>query len=241
MYSAVRFVKQTRGYWQVFATLAYRIRRQETLRVPLHRACTPARQLSLSRKRRVPQRSSRARYVRKTSLFRFARSLREPRQQGTHRHEQIFYRTYYAANQKLSLDWRRMLGEDWREAQRQWLHRLGNLTLTGYNSSYSDRPFSEKKKIKGGFEESSVRLNKFVREQSAWTPSEMERRGKNLASRAMAVWPPLTVDRTLIDAAREPEMRQLSKQQDTRKVPMSEEARTLLINCGSRYLRSTQA
>jgi predicted transport protein len=120
-----------------------------------------------------------------------------------------------------------MLGENWREVQRQWLHRLGNLTLTGYNSSYSDRPFSEKKKIKGGFEESSVRLNKFVREQSVWTPAEIERRGKNLASRALTVWPPLIVDKTLIDSAREAEMRQLSKQQDTRKVPMSEDARTL--------------
>jgi predicted transport protein len=130
-------------------------------------------------------------------------------------------------NQKLTPDWRKMLGENWREVQRQWLHRLGNLTLTGYNSSYSDRSFSEKKKIKGGFEESSVRLNKFVREQFEWTPTEMERRGKSLASRALSVWPPLVVDKSLIDAAREAEMRQLSKQQDTRKVPMSEDARNL--------------
>ncbi len=54
----------------------------------------------------------------------------------------------------------------------------------------------------------------------------MDNRG-NLATRALVVWPPLVVDRTLIDAAREAEMRQLSKQQDTRKVPMSEEARNL--------------
>jgi predicted transport protein len=55
----------------------------------------------------------------------------------------------------------------------------------------------------------------------------MERRGKNLASRALTVWPPLVVDKALSDAARDAEMRQLSKQQDTRKVPMSEDARTL--------------
>jgi predicted transport protein len=101
------------------------------------------------------------------------------------------------------------------------------LTLTGHNSSYSDRPFVEMKKIKGGFEESSVRLNKFVREQSAWTQAEMEQRGKDLASRALTVWPHLVVDKTLIDAAREAEMRQLSKQKDTGKVPMSEDARLL--------------
>ena len=44
-----------------------------------------------------------------------------------------------------------MLGENWKEAQSVWLHRLGNLTLTGYNSTYSDRPFDEKKTIPGGF------------------------------------------------------------------------------------------
>jgi predicted transport protein len=130
-------------------------------------------------------------------------------------------------NQKLSSDWRKMLGENWREIQREWLHRLGNLTLTGYNSSYSDRSFSEKRTIKGGFEESSVRLNKYVREQPVWTPAEMERRGKSLATRALTVWPPLVVDQVLIDSAREAEMRQLSKQKDTRTVPMSEGARTL--------------
>jgi hypothetical protein len=89
-------------------------------------------------------------------------------------------------NPKLTLDWRKMLGENWREIQRQWLHRLGNLTLTGYNSSYSDKSFSEKKKIKGGFEESSVRLNKFVREQSEWTLRKWND-GKTLAKTAL--WP----------------------------------------------------
>ena len=60
-----------------------------------------------------------------------------------------------------------MLGSDWQEVQRLWLHRLGNLTLTGYNSSYSDRPFLEKKTISGGFNESSVRLNRYIREQES--------------------------------------------------------------------------
>jgi len=55
-------------------------------------------------------------------------------------------------NENLAPSWREMLGNDWREVQREWLHRLGNLTLTGYNSTYSDRPFGEKKKIKGARE-----------------------------------------------------------------------------------------
>ena len=75
-----------------------------------------------------------------------------------------------------------------------WLHRLGNLTLTGYNSTYSDRPFSEKKTISGGFDESPLRLNKFIREQSAWDGTTIEQRGKLLAEKAVTVWRPLVVD-----------------------------------------------
>jgi Protein of unknown function (DUF1524) len=106
-------------------------------------------------------------------------------------------------NENLVSDWRTMLGDKWQDVQRQWLHRLGNLTLTAYNSIYSDRPFAEKKTINGGFEESSLRLNKYVREQLVWTSAEMERRGKELANRALSIWPRLVVDQALIDAANE--------------------------------------
>jgi len=68
-----------------------------------------------------------------------------------------------------------MLGSNWRRDQDEWLHRLGNLTLTGYNSTYQDRPFEGKKAIPGGFNESAVRLNKYVREQTQWTAKEIEK------------------------------------------------------------------
>ncbi|MCP4615278.1 MAG: DUF262 domain-containing protein [Bradyrhizobium sp.] len=219
--------EQTRGYWQVFASLAYRIepdRPFETLRVGL----------ALQRDNyRFPEDGEFRSALQERDIYgkRVCFDLldrlenhgsKEPTDTSKYSIEHIM-----PQNQKLTPDWRKMLGENWREVHRQWLHRLGNLTLTGYNSSYSDRPFSDKKKIKGGFEESSVRLNKFVREQSVWTSTEMDRRGKNLATRALSIWPPLVVEKSLIDAAREAEMRHLAKQQDTRKVPMSEDARNL--------------
>ena len=37
-------------------------------------------------------------------------------------------------NPELYLEWQQMLGENWKEIQEQYLHTLGNLTLTGYNS-----------------------------------------------------------------------------------------------------------
>lgn len=48
-------------------------------------------------------------------------------------------------NKNLPKAWRDMLGEDWEYIQSKYLHTLGNLTLTAYNSEYSDRPFDEKK------------------------------------------------------------------------------------------------
>ena len=74
-----------------------------------------------------------------------------------------------------------MLGENWKDVQKTWLNRLGNLTLTGYNSTYSDRRFAEKKTVAGGFSDSSVRLNRFVREQPVWTAEEISSRTEALA------------------------------------------------------------
>jgi hypothetical protein len=47
-------------------------------------------------------------------------------------------------NENLSEEWRKVLGSIWAHKQQRWVHTLGNLTLTGYNSEYSDRPFIER-------------------------------------------------------------------------------------------------
>ena len=52
-------------------------------------------------------------------------------------------------NPDLPAAWKQALGSDWQRVQQQWLHTLGNLTLTGYNSEYSDEPFAEKRDVLG--------------------------------------------------------------------------------------------
>ena len=47
-------------------------------------------------------------------------------------------------NENLSDEWKAGLGADW-NACAEWLHTLGNLTLTGYNSEYSDSSFEYKR------------------------------------------------------------------------------------------------
>jgi uncharacterized protein with ParB-like and HNH nuclease domain len=50
-------------------------------------------------------------------------------------------------NPNLSTEWQYMLGPNWKDIQKNLLHTIGNLTLTGYNSEMSDRPFNIKQTI----------------------------------------------------------------------------------------------
>lgn len=91
-------------------------------------------------------------------------------------------------NPELSHEWRQMLGDDWKELQTKYLHSLGNLTLTGYNSELSDKPFSQKKTMEGGFNDSPIRLNDFLRKVDVWNAENIEARAKELAEKARQIW-----------------------------------------------------
>ena len=91
-------------------------------------------------------------------------------------------------NEDLSSRWRQALGDEWQRVQGTWLHTLGNLTLTGYNAEYSDRPFAEKRDMKGGFKESPLRLNEGLGALDTWDEAAISRRAKQLAAQAATVW-----------------------------------------------------
>lgn len=130
-------------------------------------------------------------------------------------------------NENLGPEWRQMLGPNWRETQVNWLHRLGNVTLTGYNSKYSDRPFDQKKSINGGFSDSPLRLNRTIREADIWTPVEMEKRGQSLAERAIRLWPSLTVDQKWVREAELSDHLQWAERYPVDEIPMEERTRFL--------------
>lgn len=96
-------------------------------------------------------------------------------------------------NPNLSEEWQRELGSDWKAIQERYLHTLGNLTLTGYNSEYSDHSFSEKKSMKGGFAESPLRLNAFIGTTDKWNEFAITERAKSLAQDANSIWPSLNL------------------------------------------------
>jgi predicted transport protein len=92
-------------------------------------------------------------------------------------------------NENLTDVWKAELGPDWHTVHAKYLHTLGNLTLTGYNSELSDRPFAEKKTMPGGFAESPVRLNQGLARVARWNKDAIEDRAGRLAKTAASVWP----------------------------------------------------
>jgi uncharacterized protein with ParB-like and HNH nuclease domain/predicted transport protein len=99
-------------------------------------------------------------------------------------------------NENLSTVWRQELGSGWQQIQQTWLHTLGNLTLTGYNIEYSDKPFQEKCDMEGGFKVSPIRLNQDVRQCAHWNEDTIKARAARLAKDAINVWkaPDLSAD-----------------------------------------------
>lgn len=91
-------------------------------------------------------------------------------------------------NPDLSTEWRAALGPNWQQVHETWLHTLGNLTLTGYNSEYSDRPFVHKRDMPGGFKQSPLRLNAGLGEKPAWNETTIQARADRLAATAVTVW-----------------------------------------------------
>ena len=81
-------------------------------------------------------------------------------------------------NPKMSAEWQAELGADWKEIQKKYLHTIGNLTLTAYNSEMSDHSFMEKMDMDGGFKQSALRLNKYVVMQTKWTEKQIQERAK---------------------------------------------------------------
>lgn len=91
-------------------------------------------------------------------------------------------------NKNLNKEWQSALGNNWREVQKKYLHTIGNLTLTSYNSEMSDKSFMEKMTMEGGFKESALRLNRYVINQTEWNAEKIEERAKQLSDLAIKIW-----------------------------------------------------
>ena len=217
---------QTRNLGQIFASLAYRINEQDpltSLKVSLHR---------YGKNRRFPGDTEFKQALETRDVYdmrhchylldRLENDSKEKIDTAKFTIEHIL-----PQNEKLRLEWQKMLGPNWKEIQQTWVHRLGNVTLTGYNSEYSDRSFADKKKTKGGFKDSPLRLNRQVREARVWNEKEIEARGKTLAAKAPKIWKSLVVDAAAVKAAELEELKSRSARYSVDKLVMDKKVREL--------------
>ena len=92
-------------------------------------------------------------------------------------------------NPDLSEEWQEELGENWREVHEKYLHTIGNLTLTGYNSELSDHSFKEKQAVSGGFRDSPLRLNRSLAQAERWNKIAIVTRAKMFSEKTCKIWP----------------------------------------------------
>ncbi|GHR31064.1 hypothetical protein VN0453_11550 [Helicobacter pylori] len=90
--------------------------------------------------------------------------------------------------QKLTEEWKKDLGENFQEIHNKYLHTIGNLTLTGYNSEYSNKSFQKKRDMEKGFKDSPLRLNQGLRDLKSFGEEEIKKRANDLADSALEIW-----------------------------------------------------
>ncbi|OOP76232.1 hypothetical protein B0X29_05855 [Helicobacter pylori] len=90
--------------------------------------------------------------------------------------------------QTLTLEWQKDLGENFQAIHEKYLNTIGNLTLTGYNSEYSNKSFQEKQGMEGGFKDSPLRLNRGLRDLEVFGEEQIKKRANVLADWALKIW-----------------------------------------------------
>ncbi len=107
------------------------------------------------------------------------------RKERVYAHE---YTTEHIMPQTLEEEWERDLGGNFQAIHDKYLHTIGNLTLTGYNSEYSNKPFKEKRDMEKGFKQSSLKLNQSLKDLESFGEKEIEKRANDLADWALKIW-----------------------------------------------------
>ena len=92
-------------------------------------------------------------------------------------------------NKNLSTNWQKMLGNGWNNVHETYMHTLGNLTLTAYNSELGDRPFTEKKELLEKADTKMLHLFSDVLNTNIWNKEHIEKRAERLIKEIIKLFP----------------------------------------------------
>ncbi|WRA99151.1 DUF262 and DUF1524 domain-containing protein [Helicobacter pylori] len=107
------------------------------------------------------------------------------------RKERVYTHEYtieHIMPQTLTEEWKKDLGENFQKIYDKYLNTIGNLTLTGYNPTYSNKSFQEKRGMEKGFKDSPLRLNQGLRDLESFGEEEIKKRANDLADLALKIW-----------------------------------------------------
>ena len=91
--------------------------------------------------------------------------------------------------QTLTSEWKESLGEKWELIHSKYIDTIGNLTLTAYNSDYSNLMFIKKKTLADkGFNFSKLSLNSYIKNCDTWSEQQITKRAELLYSWAEKIW-----------------------------------------------------
>lgn len=91
--------------------------------------------------------------------------------------------------QSLTDDWVTALGSNWELIHTKYKDTIGNLTLTAYNSDYSNLPFIKKRDMQDkGFASSKLFLNSVIKTLDKWTEQTIIDRANRIYSIAEKIW-----------------------------------------------------
>ncbi|GHP32987.1 hypothetical protein JP0039_13230 [Helicobacter pylori] len=124
-------------------------------------------------------------YKFKKNQYFFERLENFDRKERVYTHE---YTIEHIMPQTLTEEWEKDLGENFQEIHDKYLHTIGNLTKTGYNTEYSNKSFQEKQGMEKGFKDSPLRLNQGLRDLKSFGEEEIKKRANDLADLALKIW-----------------------------------------------------
>lgn len=156
--------------------------------------------LELPYKQRMPKDDEMIEHLQKFEIYSLSKSKLQmilDRLENHNRKEHVSTNEYtieHIMPRTLSADWEKDLGPDFAYIYETYVHTIGNLTLTGYNSEYQNKRFIDKLECvdkngqKIGYKYTPIKLSRYVANCKTWGEAQIIERSKQLTNEMIQIW-----------------------------------------------------